>query len=293
MAFAHPWLLWLLLLAPAIAYAGWCAATPRRTIVAVLRMTAIAALVVALAGPLVSVRSDARVVVNVIELSPAVSDDRARQIINALPPASAADRLVVFSSRAEVLADRNLLADPPQLTACRKRLAEKLWADDAALGGSNLAAALQLASAQIPPQTAGEVRLWTNGVNDHGDAAAETWRLAERGIAVRVNALAAADARAPVRITRFTVDGRARVGQTLRATVELESDVTGSAIVRVTPGNDAAISVALPVTPGMNRAAVSIPLKKPGITPIRCGLRIALMTPSWRSGRTRRRSSGA
>ncbi len=267
--FAYPHLLWLLLLAPALAYAGYRAGGPRRLLVASLRAAGVAALVLALSRPILPWRSAAPTTVAVVDLSPdaaATALAAARRDLDATA-GSARPTVIAFASRAAVVTDP---ADPAAVAALGRRLAEPLWSDDAAAGGTNLAAALQLAGAQVPPDGRGSVRLYADGGSDHGDAAAEAYRLAERGIAVRVVPLDPATGdRPPTVIRQVSLPATAWVGQTVDATVQLDAATAGRVIVRLTAGDGRPVSTPVTVTPGPNQVRVALPLPTAGLAPVR------------------------
>ncbi len=279
MLFVYPHLLWLLLLAPALAYAGHRSGGSRRTLVAWLRAAGVAALALAVARPMLPWRSTTPTAVVIVDVSPAAASAAADAARHDWAAAAAPARptVIAFASRAAVVTDPATLADPAALAALRKRLADPLWDDDAPPGSANpsanLAAALQLAAAQVPPDGRGSVVLYGDGESDHGDAAAEAYRLAERGVAVGVVPSAPAVGGGPATAVRqVSVPGTASVGQTVDATVQLDAAAAGRVTVRLAAGDGSPASVAATVTPGPNQVRVALPLPKAGLAAVRAAV---------------------
>jgi hypothetical protein len=268
MIVAHPSILWLLSLSLLLAWLDLRARSTRRRrwLVASLRVGCVAALVLALSRPMLSVRVAKSTLVRVVDVGPTMSADA----LAALGGARAGDaRVVAFSNRAQVISDLAALQRPGELAALRERLARPVTPDDPVDGGSALAAALQLASAEIAPGAHGEVRLLTNGLATRGDAEAEAFRLASRGIAIRVEPAAVAVDRAPPVVVRsFSTPHSARVGQTITADVVVESRVPGDVRVSLTAGAGELASTVVTMTPGTRVVRLSVPLRAVGLAKV-------------------------
>ena len=270
MLFEYPHLLWLLPLVPALAYVNYRAGGPHRALITWLRAACVAALVLALARPMLSWQSVSPTTVVVVDLDPSVAANALMAVRRDLKAASGKPTVIAFASRATVVNDPAALADPAAVAALGRRLAAPLWDDDAPAGGANLAAALQLAGAQVPPDGRGSVRLYTDGRSDHGDAAAEAYRLAQRGIAVRVVPVDAGQgALPPTVVRRVSVPATAWVGQTVDAAVQLESAEAGTVTIRLVAGDGTPVSATATVMQGTSEIRVALPLPKAGLAPVR------------------------
>jgi hypothetical protein len=272
MMFAYPLWLWLLPLAPALALLDWRADTSRRLLGAVFRTACAVSLILALAGPLLPWRNSAPTVVTVIDLDPNVPASALARARDFIARSSAqSSHLVVFSSRSQVLDDPRVLSDPSRLSDLRDRLNKRIWSNDLPSGAANLADALRLAGTLIPTDGRGQIHLFSDGRNDHEDAEAEAWRLAERGIPVVADPLEVVSS-APLRIRSLNVPAVARLGQTINATLNLESSVSAKVIAHLTAGDSAPVTVSMAVTPGENATTFALPLNSVGLTPIRVSL---------------------
>ncbi|MGC4031941.1 MAG: VWA domain-containing protein [Tepidisphaeraceae bacterium] len=70
----------------------------------------------------------------------------------------------------------------------------------------------------------------------------------------------------------MTVPGQARVGQTVRAVVEIDSAVIGAARVQLAAGNAPVTSTTFVAKAGINSVTVDLPLQAPGLTPIKAAV---------------------
>ncbi len=250
MLFAHPSILWLLVLAPAVAAAGW-RASPRWA-VAALRVVATGLIVLAAAGPVRVGAGPTPMRVAVVDVSPTMSD----AAVSAAVAAARGAVVVGVSNRAERLAG-------PIDAAVRRRLAEPLWPGDPAGGGSALADGLRLAGGLVPPGGAAEVTLATNGLATRGDAAAEAARLAARGIPVRVTAADVAPAPPLARSASMPAAGS--VGQAVPVTVTVEATAAGVARVSVRPDGGPPVGGTVSLRPGRNAVTYPVPLARAGV----------------------------
>ena len=270
MILAYPHFLWLLLLIPVVSVLSYRTSTVRRTSNVILRACCLAAVVLALGRPMLELTAKSEVSVLVVDLGPSmptevqaptqrlmaeINTDGKHQLIT-----------VAFSNRAVVVADSSVFANPTELEKLRKKLALPVASDDPINGGSALAAALQLAGAQVPQDAHGTIVLYSNGLATRGDAESEAYRLAERGISVLYTTANVAAGGSPVAIVKsISVPSVARVGQTISAEVRVESKIAGDARVAIKfDGIDIASTVAS-VVPGINIVQVVLPLSVSGL----------------------------
>ncbi len=276
MSIERPTFLWLLF--PLVLVAGWGwyrrAGAGRRTLVAALQLGGFVAVVLALARPVVGFRSDRRTTVVVVDLSPTARADTVDRAAAVVRNGRAAGdvRVVAFSNRASVVPDAATLTDPVARGDLAARLAEPLWPDDRAAGGSDLAAALQLAGAQVPTGGWGEVVLFADGLSTRGDAAAAAFRLAERGISVTTTPVSLAPGLPTALVRSVAVPARARVGQTVSARVVVESRLTAGGTIVLSPADGSPVRQAVRLVPGLNDARVDLPLHAVGVVTIRAEL---------------------
>ena len=267
---AFPQYLWLLPLAPVMAAACWrWRAGPRRRLVAVLRGVCVATIVLALAEPMLRTRVATRTHVTVLDLGPTIPGPTAGEALERLQGRPAGDsRVVVFSNRAELLTVPLNLGDPGQLATLRGRLARPVATDDLKTGGSALAAALQLAGAQIAPDGHGDIELLSNGLATRGDAEAEAYRLATRGIAVRVAPEAvspAGDIPAVVRVVRAPASAGA--GETVTVGVVVEAAQACDGVLTLA-SSGSPVSSRVRLSSGDQTVRLSVPMGAPGLTSI-------------------------
>lgn len=269
-----PHFLWLLALVPAFVWIRWRDDGPRRRLVAVLSGLSVAALVLALARPLLIGHKNESTTVLVVDVGPATPVRSVQDALDLLRDTAGDVRVVAVSNRAEVVADPMRLSHGGDVAALRERLARPLAADDSKNGGSALASALQLAGAQVAPGARGRVELFTAGLQSRGDAEAEAFRLAARGIAVRPHLEPAAvpgDVTAVVR--HVSAPASCGAGQTVAVDVTVEALVAGDARVTLT-GAGAPLSEVVPVRPGVRTVRLLLPLDTPGL--VRIGATVSL-----------------
>lgn len=281
MVVTYPNLLWLLLLAPLIAITGYRAMRPdqRRWTTALLRGVAVAALVLALARPLLHTDRESPVVVVVVDVSPSAGANESARLAALLQDVrekeqAAKIKLVAFANRCEVIEDDGVFTDPSRLNELRQRLAAPIWPGDPVDGGSALADAMRLASAQVRRDGGGRIVLSTDGLTTRGDAAAESHRLAERGIAVSVSAFTPAVEPKSV-LRSVEVATRARVGQTLDARVGIQSADAAAATLEVTDGQIKVASLPITLRPGNNDVTIALPFTHAGTVPLYFNLKRA------------------
>ena len=232
-----PHMLWLLLLVPlVIAAHGLHRTTLRRGrigVVALLRALGVAALIVALAGPILSLRRSRICEIAVVDVSPSITDedlDAARRRLDARwgvarAPAPAPDRHLILFDREARVADLAVL----QREVSTWRTATKLTASDA---GSALADALDTAAAMIPPGATGRIVLFTDGLATGADAGAAAVRLSRRGIALDVQHLGR-DRSHEVVLVRAHLPAASGMGSTVPLRLLIDSSQAGLAAISV------------------------------------------------------------
>ncbi len=269
MLFSHPAILGLLLLVPIFAVVSYRTAARRRSLTTFFRTLSLVALILALSRPLLPWQSAEDAHVSVVDCSSAMSDNALQTVVHDIGGlASTAKRpaVIAFASRALVVSDADELRNPGAIAKLRRRLAQPVWADDQPSGGTNLAAALQLAAAQIPRLGRGSINLYAEGWSDHGDAAAEAYRLAERGVAVHVMPTEIAIRKnTSVALQRLLLPATARIGETIDADIQLESTSTGTVTVALTIGNAVPVRATAVISPGSNDVHIPLPLHQPGL----------------------------
>jgi uncharacterized membrane protein len=276
MIIASPHFLWLLVLAPALAWVGWKARSGghRRRLVAVLRGICLASLILAIARPMLRTHHETRTKVLAIDMGPTMPGQAIAGALKRYQDGAAGVRVVAFSNRAEVVTDPLLLQDANQLAALRARLDRPVASDDLKEGGSVVAAAIQLAGSQISLEGSGEIELVTNGLSTRGDAEAEAYRLATHGIALKVvPAAVEVKSGATLVVGRVTAPSTGKVGQTVPVDVELESTGTGQAQVTLTGGQKQVSTVAA-FAPGVTSVRLLLPLGGPGLTAVTAGVSV-------------------
>jgi uncharacterized membrane protein len=267
MLFAHPHWLWLLPVSALLAALDWRRGV-RRRVTTLLRGTCAAALVLALACPFILLKIDKKIVIVVIDLGAPAGDDalaKARDFTASLR--NEAVFVVPFSSRARVLTEPSTLDDPKKIAVLRQSLSRAQWPDDLPRGSCNLADALRLAGTRIPADGRGEIHLFATGRNDHGDAAIESWRLAQRGIAVFPGAVHETR-NAPFCIKSVSLPATARVGQSVRATLTLNSLITSRVTISLTAADARTQLGSADVVPGLNEIVLPLTLANAGLNPI-------------------------
>ncbi|UCG16971.1 MAG: VWA domain-containing protein, partial [Phycisphaerales bacterium] len=272
MVFAHPTVLWLLLLAvPLMAIhsrhrmgvsAGRCA------VVAATRALAFVLLVAALAEPIVNGRDASETVVAVVDVSASVDDaalDEAQASVEALVASQGPDEsveLVAFGPRARVVPLDADVLQPGGFLFLRE---ETLTPEP----GSALADALQLAGALIRHDGRGRIMLFSDGLETGGDALAIADRLARRGIGISV-AGAGAARRREVILRSVTMPASAGVGATvaLEAEIEASHSEPGTLVVRREEDGE---SIVTPVQlrAGRQRVVGPCPLPREGFSQYR------------------------
>ena len=250
MVFVHPHILWLLVLAPAVALlppaaraGGW---SLRSVMAAIFRGLAVAAAVVALARPAIGWRQAPPHRVDVIDVSDSVS---AEGIARLDAVRNDADRLVVFGTRA-LHVEKNDQRSADQLRA------------DAGRGGSNLADALRLAGSLT--SAGGEIRLHSDGLQSEGDALAEVWRLGSRGIRVRTEVASPATTR-PVLIESVLMPAASPIGSAVSLSVAYAVPRPSRVRFDVRDADGATFASITGDAAGSDVLELPVPIRRPGV----------------------------
>ena len=279
MVFVHPHVLWLLpiLIPIAIAHRGGRMVLPRGRAAAVvaIRMAALAALILALARPVIQRTDRTRTLVAVVDASASID----------------ASALADARKKVESLARRAAQAGPPErfrlvlFDATAREVSLDEWRRRAEAGadrselraGSALASALELAGALIPHDGLGRVVAFTDGLQTGGDAEAAAARLAERGIPVEVVPIGT-PVHPEVAIRSVTAPAAAAVGSTTEVLVEVEATETGSGAVVLEPSAGEPIRTAVELRPGRREVACRVPLRAEGLCAYRVRVESAVDT---------------
>jgi len=223
--FQHPWWLALLPLALAVWQLGRRRAARRWRVATVLRIVTLALLILALAGPTVSIPSSGTRVVFVVDRSASITpDERSREaafVTDALARMRAEDEAGIVT-----FAGAPLLQLPVTPHAAVDALVEAPQPD-----ATDIGAAIDLARQVLPREGARRIVVLSDGAENAGDASAAARRAAAEGISVDALPLAGA---APPEVLVDDVVAPAEVheGETyqvravLRATVPADATVT-------------------------------------------------------------------
>ncbi len=263
MLLAHPTALWLLLLAiPLIvlhARGGRPVPAGRWGAVTALRLLAFVLLVLALARPLLDRPDDRRTVVAVLDASASVSNsaftraiEAARSVRDNRPPEEDF-ALVIFDHQARIA--RPGLLDAP----------DPIRPITSTEPGSALADGLQLAGGLIPRDGRGRVVVYSDGLETSGDAGAEAWKLARRGIPVEVVACEVAADR-EVALVSAVLPPRADAGATALLEATIDATEPGPAELVIESRQDGTeIRAALELTAGRQTITRPCPLAREGL----------------------------
>ncbi|MBN1512570.1 MAG: VWA domain-containing protein [Phycisphaerae bacterium] len=263
MLFAHPMALWLLLLAiPLVALhlrGGRTTATARWVAVTCLRTLAFVSLVLALARPLLDRPDARRTIVAVMDASASVGESAlagATATARALRDDQGPDEdfaVVVFDR--ETRAELSSVLDEPN--GIRVAVPDE--------PGSALADALRLAGGLIPHDGRGRVVVYSDGLETGGDAEAEAWKLAQRGIPVETMACEIAAKREVVLVSAMLPPS---VGAGATATLEAIVDATSSGPAELVVNSrvdGTQIRTAIELTAGRQTITQSCPMTQEGL----------------------------
>jgi uncharacterized membrane protein/uncharacterized protein YegL len=261
-----PEALWLLAAIPLVWIArhfGRTNFTRRQQLVqAGLRSLLIAALALALARPVISLRSSRVSVVFLVDVSHSIASraitdaaDRIEAISRDLNPDHT--RIVAFGADVAVLDDaaalRKLaLADPEngQPSIVRQ-------------DGTDLERALRQARAEAAPGHVPHIVLFSDGHGTSGDLSSALAHLAADGVAVSVEPLPARDL-GDVWLDRLALPARLTAGALTTATVDVGSQRAATGVIEVRAGEEVLASKPVELKPGLTSVGLDITLADPG-----------------------------
>lgn len=264
----RPWLLLLLLLAPAM-YLAWRRWTPplapgRGRLALGLRLAVITLLVLALAGVRMSTVPQQRGVVAVVDLSASLraGEPAEAAAVQALAGARGPDDLfgvVTFGRDAQV-----------EMPLTRTPAFDGFQTSPDA-GYTDIGGALQLAANLIPEGYARQLVLISDGRENLGDAAAAVASLRSQGVRVDVLPVGAAPSQ-EVLVQGVDVPPEVRQGQSATVTVRLQSTgaATGKLVLSLDGQELEARDVSLPA--GSSSQVFHLPSLDPGVYRVRAEL---------------------
>ncbi len=234
MSVTNPSMLWLLLPFAAfpLVYARHRSglSSPRLAAVAALTMLSLAALVLALARPVLSRTAVGTVSVVVADLSPSITDGDLAEVERRVeeawrfpPGADERRHVVVFSGTARVV-ETPEPRRPGWLAGLRASVRES---------GSALADGIELGASMVPEARVGQVKVFTDAMATRGDAAAAVMRARWRGIDVVFHRCGAARMD-EILVQSCELPAEARVGQRASLRVVVDAGRPGPAVLTVT-----------------------------------------------------------
>jgi Mg-chelatase subunit ChlD len=249
--FAQPAALWLLALVPLALLARWRGGVPesaaRRVAGSVLRAAALAALAVALAGPLASGFSRHTDLVFALDVSGSVGREGATQALDFINRAIAArdpqTRIGVVVFGADAAVESLVRADVQPLDAI---------ASDVPREGSNLARAIEVAAGAFPPGQQRRVVLLSDGHENAGDARAAAAVARSIGVEIVAIPLQQDTVRDEVAIEAIEVPSQVRVHEPFEVRTAVHSARAGQAQLLILRNGQLLREVALTLTPGTN-----------------------------------------
>lgn len=258
MDWAHPlYLLWIL--PAALCVAAWHRASlhpmplRRRRWLLGLRLSGLLVLLLALAGPALSVVTQQETLIVVLDHSQSLGSDGladATKRVSALLPALPGDtRVGIVSAGASTQVLRSVGTD-------RKPVATRTDLIESDGNQTDLAGAISLAAGLFPPGRARRLLIVSDGMETRGDAAESAREAALQDIRIDVMPVHG-PARPDARVVRLRASRtRAHEGATISLTAELESSVDGEATVRFFENGIEVESRAITLTAGETRAEV-------------------------------------
>lgn len=275
MLFVRPSILWLLLLVVPLAWLHWrsriAAGRGQALGVAIVRLTALALLIAALARPVIDASDPVRTTVAVVDLSASIDDADLDQVggeLAKLIQGAARDseiRLVVFDRVPREVPITNALRSPGGLAALRKVDSDGDVVARTQSTGSALADALILAGALIRHDGRGRVVLYSDGQETNGDARSAAFRLGQRGLAISVTPLGR-PRDGEVVLRSVSAPPQAGVGATVLicAQVEASEPMRARLVVSGQSGADEIVS-SVELRAGLQTVTARCPLRAEGI----------------------------
>jgi Mg-chelatase subunit ChlD len=230
-----------------------------------LRIVALAMILLAAAQPTLALEVSERTVLFVVDRSASIPGDvRAGQddyVAEALDGAGPLDLAGVAVFGEDLRVDAAL---------ARGRIAEPVRT---AVGESstNIESALRSALALMPTEGSRRIVLLTDGVATEGDVAVAAAEAAAQGVAIDVVASEAGTSPDAL-VSAVRTPATARIGETVTATVVVESNTGGPARIVVQAGDGEFDAMDVSLSPGTNEFTVDYPATDPGF--LRIGARV-------------------
>jgi uncharacterized membrane protein/uncharacterized protein YegL len=261
-----PAALWLLLVVPLVFLAHWVARTNfnphQRRLQAALRSLLLAALVLALARPVMSTSSTRQSIVYAVDISHSVGSPaieaaarRIDELNAALRPAHS--RVVVFGATVRIVEGTSALRHLARLEPS---------ADDPGpvdRRGTDIAAALEAARGELAADHLPRIVLFSDGRPTAGDVRASIARLASERIPVSVEPLAVRSL-GDTWVASIDVPDRIPAGTSFPVTVSIGSQREGSAVVEVRSGPTVLARRQAAISKGMTVVSVDAVVDAPG-----------------------------
>ena len=262
MFFIHPHFLWLLLLLVPLVWQHYRHRTSLGAVslwsIAGLRALAATALIVALARPVLLREDESRTIIHLVDVSAGVDQASLDKVVGQIEQTA---KEAKKNEQHKVI----LFADKPWRVASLKSLRKDVaWHRKKGSKGSNMAAAIDLASASVREGSKGEVRLYSDGRATAGNTMAAVRDLAQCGLPLKTITIGK-----PLEQELILSDVKAvpaaLLGETLPIEVTVEAtdaDVVGITVTDETKEELASREVT--VEPGRQTFALTIPLTQQG-----------------------------
>lgn len=258
LTFVYPHFLWLLLLVPLTVGLGLMKPRPtNRTRLyggLALRAGLMIAIIAALAGAQLRLRSNLLTTVFVLDASDSIpSEDRARgedfiaSAISSMDENNDKAAVVMFGQEALVEQIASQVKDRPT------------FASIPITTRTDIAAALQLAQALLPPEGAKRIVLLSDGRENLGQAIEQAELAASSEVELLYVPLGAPQGEVEALVEALEAPPEIRQGQTIPLTVVIQSTAATQATLRIFSDQDLVQSLEITLQPGTNRVQVDIP----------------------------------
>ncbi len=265
--------LWLLLLPLGLAAVWLVARAGTRTVprkqhrwALALRFLGVAALVLALAQPLVARPVGQRSVLFLLDRSASIPTDarleQERYVADALDGGGPEDLSAVAVFGSEMLLDTALAQG-------RSFRAVRTVVDDSA---TDLATALRTAAAVLPTEGSRRIVVLSDAVETQGDARTAARELAESGIAVDVVPTSSGRA-ADALVERVELPATVRAGEIAPVRVTIQSNTAGPATATLTVNGEVAERAQVDLAAGRTSVTFDIPVEEQGF--LRVGVQVS------------------
>jgi uncharacterized membrane protein len=264
MSLSAPAFLWLLLAVPLVWLAHRVARTNfnphQRRLQAAIRSLLLAALVLALARPVISTSSSRRSIVYVVDVSHSVSSAAVEQAARRIDELAAGlrpdhSRIVAFGAASAVVENTAALRQLARLEAANGGQSDQR--------GTDIEGALDAARAQLAPGHVPRLILFSDGHATAGDTAAAISRLAWDRIPVSVEPLAVRSL-GDAWIDAIAVPDHLVAGSPFTTTVGVGSQRAAAAIVELRSEGKVLATRPAVLPPGITQVAIETVLEAPG-----------------------------